>query len=290
MGNIMTGATAAGAGTSVEGGRLFQRPEASYVVPDTVIDAILADPAQPLARMASLVPDGAQVLDVGAGNGNLARTLVRAGRKVTIDAIEPNAFAADLARPFYRTVHTAFAQDLIAQGALPAYDVVTIADVIEHVSDPYAFLRTLDPLVQGGATVLLSVPNIGFGAARLALLNGAFDYVDSGLLERTHLRYITLKTALAVFEELGWAVEQVIRLQRSFTRVEFDRASLKAPPSVLRRLAFDEEARTYQHLFVLRAGPATAVPRFESAGASARDVLRDLRLAGLRGWVRGLLG
>ena len=287
MGNIMTGATGVG---SRAGDHLFQRPEASYVVPDSVIDAILADPAQPLAWMAKLVPDGAQVLDVGAGNGNLARTLARAGRAVTIDAIEPNAFAADLARPFYRTVHTAFAQDLIAQGALPAYDVVTIADVIEHVSDPYAFLATLDPLVRGGATVLLSVPNVSFGAVRLALLNGTFDYVDSGLLERTHLRFITLKTALAVFDALGWAVERVIRLQRSFARVEFDRSALKAPPSVLRRLASDEEARTYQHLFVLRTGPATTPTRFESAGASARDVLRDLRLAGPRGWLKGLFG
>ncbi|QTL05281.1 methyltransferase domain-containing protein [Aquabacter sp. L1I39] len=283
----MTGAMDGG---SRGGGHLFQRPEASYVVPDSVIDAVLADRAQPLAWMASLVPDGAQVLDVGAGNGNLARTLLRAGRQVTIDAIEPNAFAADLARPFYRTVHTAFAQDLIAQGSLPAYDAITIADVIEHVSDPYAFLATLDPLVRGGATVFLSVPNIGFGAARLALLNGAFDYVDSGLLERTHLRFITLKTALAVFDALGWAVERVIRLQRSFARVEFDRAALKAPPRVLRRLAFDEEARTYQHLFVLRAGPATTPIRFESAGASARDVLRDLRLEGPRGWLKGLIG
>ncbi len=123
--------------------------------------------------------------------------------------------------------------------------------------------------------MLLSVPHIGFGAARLGLLNGAFDYVDSGLLERTHLRFFTLKTALTLFSDLNWGVEKVLRLQRSFTRVEYDRASLQAPASVLRRLAADDEARTYQYLYVL-SGNADATPVFERYGASETQVLSDL--------------
>lgn len=265
-------------GAAPEASGLFTRPAQSYVVPDSVIDAICADPAQPLTRICALVPEGATVLDIGAGNGNLARVLLRAGRCATLDAIEPSPFAAALCRPYYRTVHTAYAQDLLAAGQLPAYDFVVLADVIEHTSDPVSFLRGIDPLVRAGARVLLSVPNISFGAARLALLNGSFDYVDSGLLEKTHLRFLTLKTARAVFGELGWTVERVLRLQRSFTRVEFSRDQLRAPRAVLRRLAADAEARTYQHLFVLSATPGAGAPVFEEHGATATAVRADLKL------------
>lgn len=45
---------------------MFTRPEQNYDVSDENVDGILNDPAQPLARIASLVEDGSYILDIGA--------------------------------------------------------------------------------------------------------------------------------------------------------------------------------------------------------------------------------
>ncbi|MGO4408020.1 class I SAM-dependent methyltransferase [Bosea sp. RAF48] len=254
---------------------LFERPTANYVVPDEVIGGILADPAQPLARIAKIIPPEASVLDVGCGNGNLGRVLKRAGRTAAIDGVEPNGFAANLAREHYRQVYESGIAELIADGTLGDYDFLILADVIEHVPNPFDFLSGIAPLVQRGTRVLLSVPNVSFGAVRLSLLNGYFDYVDSGLLEKTHLRFLTLKTLLQLFSDLGWGVEKVVRLQRSFFNVEFDRKTIAAEESVLRRLAADQEARTYQHLFMVSARSDVA-PQYEEYGASEADIMAQI--------------
>ena len=67
---------------------MFNRKDQTYIIGDETIDRILCDPAQPLGQIATLLPDNVTVLDIGAGNGMLGRVLQRAGKKVTIDAIE----------------------------------------------------------------------------------------------------------------------------------------------------------------------------------------------------------
>jgi len=167
---------------------MFQRPEQNYEIEDAVIDGILNDAAQPLCRISKLLPEGATVLDIGAGSGVLGRVLKRAGKRMTIDGIEPNAFAADLARPFYRDINVGYAQEHFKAIQATVYDYVVLADVIEHIPDPAGFLAELLGNLPESTKLLISIPNIAFGGVRLSLLNGNFDYVDSGLLERTHLR------------------------------------------------------------------------------------------------------
>src|SRR5438093_10591162 len=122
---------------------MFTRPKQTYVVSDPMIDAILRDPANPLHQIAKLLPEGAKVLDVGAGSGILARVLQRDGKSVTIDAIEPDAFAVELARPFYRAIFQGYLSNH-SQALKPIrYDYVILADVMEHNPDPAAFLADL---------------------------------------------------------------------------------------------------------------------------------------------------
>ena len=253
---------------------MFIRPEQNYEIEDAVIDGILNDDAQPLCRISKLLPEGATVLDIGAGSGILGRVLKRAGKHVTIDGIEPNVFAADLARPYYRAMNVGYAQDHFKAIQATVYDYVVLADVIEHIPDPAAFLTELLGGLPESTKLLISIPNIAFGGVRLSLLNGNFDYVDSGLLERTHLRFLTLATAKKLFDSLSLLPERILSLERSFYRVEFKREFIRATPFQILRLANNPEARAYQYLFVLarRAGCATVT---EHHGATTMKILID---------------
>ncbi len=230
---------------------MFSRPEKNYAIGDSVIESIITDAAHPLGLISKIIPDGSKILDVGAGSGVLARLLVRAGKSVVIDGVEPNRFAASFALPLYRHLYVGYAGEFIAKIKEENYDYVVLADVMEHTPDPMAFMSEILDCLGDEVKILISVPNVAFGGVRLALMNGRFSYVDSGLLERTHLRFFTLSSALSLFEGLAIKVENISILGRSFYRTEFSRKELASNPFRIISLALNREARAYQYLFAL---------------------------------------
>ena len=252
---------------------MFVRKDQTYVIGDDALGNILKDPANPLGQIARILPADAKVLDIGAGNGMLGRVLRHAGKQIIIDGIEPSEFAVKLAEPFYRRVYQGYAQDHAQTMRVNQYDYIVLADVIEHIPDPAVFLADILKNLPDATKMIISIPNVAFGGVRLALLNGIFDYVDSGLLERTHLRFFTLSTALRLFELLKIYPERILSLERSFYRMEFSRKLLNAMPLTVMNLARKPDARAYQYLFVLVRKPCA--PKTEHYGASALTILLD---------------
>jgi len=54
--------------------------------------------------------------------------------------------------------------------------------------------------------IIVSLPNIANLRVRLGLLFGRFDYTDSGILDRTHLRFFTLRSARELMREAGYRI------------------------------------------------------------------------------------
>ncbi len=261
---------------------MFSRPEQNYDVPDETLDGILSDPAQPLARIAALVEDGSYILDVGAGNGLLARVLSRAGKNVVIDGVEPNEFAAQLAAKYYRHFYPGFVQEHLEKLSQTTYDYVVLADVIEHMPNPLHVLTELLDKLPSETRLIVSVPNVAFGAVRLGLMNGQFHYVDSGLLEHTHLRFFTRSSLTQLFGLLGLKIDKYISLERSFYRTEFARKDISASFFSIIKLALNNDARAYQYLFLLSKKNSDAVSgeaAGERVGASAFNILLDYLFA-----------
>lgn len=257
---------------------MFKRPEQNYAVEDIVINGILNDESQPLCQIVKILPDSATVLDIGAGSGVLGRVLIRADKRVIIDGVEPNIFAVELAKPFYRNIYTGYAQDHLKVIKENYYDYVVLADVIEHIPDPAEFLTQLIAVLPNTTKLIISIPNIAFGGVRLALMNGIFNYVDSGLLERTHMRFFTITTARQLFELLQLSLERIVYLERSFYRVEFSRKHLAASPFKILMLANKADARAYQYLFVLGLKPSNTTI-IENRGTSAMRIIFDALVA-----------
>jgi hypothetical protein len=57
--------------------------------------------------------------------------------------------------------------------------------------------------------VIISLPNIAHLYIRLSLLTERFEYTDRGLLDRTHLRFFTMASALKMIRECKIDVERV---------------------------------------------------------------------------------
>ena len=82
-------------------------------------------------------------------------------------------------------------------------------DVLEHLSDPLAALVALNRALAADGLVIASVPNVAHLWVRLQLLAGRFEYADRGILDRTHLRFFTRRTFVALLAQAGLAVEEL---------------------------------------------------------------------------------
>ena len=148
------------------------------------------------------------VIDVGCASGVLGAALKRERPGIQVRGVEISPEAAERARQVLDDVFCGGAEAALPS-AWPRPDCVVFADVLEHLPDPWSLLRRYRELLGPGGKVVVSVPNIGHRTVVEGLLRGRFDYVDAGVLDRTHLRFFTRATAIALIEDAGFKVERI---------------------------------------------------------------------------------
>jgi methionine biosynthesis protein MetW len=159
------------------------------------------DPWEASGMLRALVPDGARVLDIGCGTGAMALYVSR-GRNVEIVGIEPDRDRAVLARERgFEVIDGLATREALADKG--DFDVVMLADVLEHVPSPDQLLRIATEKLKPDGRVIASIPNVAHWTVRRDLLRGKFDYKDSGIMDATHLRWFTRHTVRTLFEHCG---------------------------------------------------------------------------------------
>ncbi len=151
---------------------------------------------------------GQAALDVGCGAGLLCEPLARMGATVTgVDAAPENITAAKLHAAQGRLPITYRAGEIAEQG-LGKFDIVTSMEVIEHVTDPSAFIAELARHMKPDGLLLLSTPN-RTAASRLFLVEAAerLGQVPRG----THNwdQFLTPKELTALLADAGLEVVEM---------------------------------------------------------------------------------
>ena len=164
-----------------------------------------------LARpeMLPFVPPGCRrVLDVGCGQGNFGG-LLKITRNIEVWGLEPvAAAAAEAAKKLDRVIEGVF--DDAAGLPAASFDAIIFNDVLEHLVDAKAALHLSRRLLQPGGAVVASIPNIRhFPTFWELAVRGEWNYADSGILDRTHLRFFTRKSIPVFFADGGFKVEQI---------------------------------------------------------------------------------
>ncbi len=150
------------------------------------------------------------VLDVGCGIGLNGAAAKRTGARVTGIEIVP-ASIERAKKVLDEVVVADIERDASVSAALGArrFDLLLLADVLEHTTDPRAVLERLVPHLEEDGHVLISLPNVAAWPVRLGLLAGNFEYTSSGILDDTHLRFFTRESAIAMIESAGLEVLRV---------------------------------------------------------------------------------
>lgn len=174
------------------------------------------------------MPDGVnRVLDVGCGAGATGYAIKhRSGAEVIGVALDTNA--AGQAEERLDSVITDSLEEL-DDNAFPAghFDCILCADVLEHMVDPWDALRKLHCWLSDDGVLIASLPNLRHITAELKTLTDRWEYDPAGdILDKTHLRFFTLRTMLNMFAETGYRVE-TIRTNAS-TTMKFKAANVIA--------------------------------------------------------------
>jgi SAM-dependent methyltransferase len=161
------------------------------------------------AELQRLIPSDARIiLDVGCGAGALGAALKRRG-PVEVVGVEADPDAARAARQVLDRVHVGDIEALELPYGPGTFDCIVVADILEHLRDPWAALRRLVPLLSGRGRLIASLPNVRHWSVVRGLLEGGWTYLPAGILDRDHLRFFTLRSGRALLESTGLAVLEV---------------------------------------------------------------------------------
>ena len=120
-------------------------------------------PAEPrssalVRRLTSVIdlPAGARALDIGTGSGVMLRALsqLRPDLQLWAQDISGHNRAVLEAIPGFAGLHVGEVSSIKDR-----YDLVTMIQVLEHVTDPYAFLVSLRSIIKEGGALLINIPD-----------------------------------------------------------------------------------------------------------------------------------
>jgi glycosyltransferase involved in cell wall biosynthesis len=161
-----------------------------------------------------------RILELGCGEGLLSAQLQRAGH--TVVGIEKEDQAADKAAARGVQVIRADLETFDFRTLDQPFDLVIAVDILEHLRNPDEVLMRAVKALQSDGSVILDVPNVANIVVRLLLLMGYFPYGGQGILDRTHVNFFTMRSALEMVRQSGLKVQDVtvtpLPLPRVFPR------------------------------------------------------------------------
>lgn len=152
--------------------------------------------------------DAKKILELGCGEGMFGSYL-RDKMSAEVWGIEIEPKFATKAKKNLDKVYIGDAESIIRKLPARSFDVIVANDVLEHMVDPYSVLKEAKRILKKDGVVVSSIPNIrNFHVIYHLVRHGQWEYVESGILDRTHLRFFTSKSINNMYERLGYEVAQ----------------------------------------------------------------------------------
>jgi 2-polyprenyl-3-methyl-5-hydroxy-6-metoxy-1,4-benzoquinol methylase len=150
-----------------------------------------------------------RLLDVGCSEGGFGAAVLATRPGTEVWGVEPHQPSARVAAArLTHVVNAPFCEDASIPDAY--FDVITFNDSLEHMVDEHAALRLAFKKLLPRGTLVCSVPNVRYlENLRELLVEADWRYVDSGILDRTHLRFFTKKSIRRAVEDCGFSVLRI---------------------------------------------------------------------------------
>jgi 2-polyprenyl-3-methyl-5-hydroxy-6-metoxy-1,4-benzoquinol methylase len=149
-----------------------------------------------------------KVLEFACHTGYFSAWLKKQGCEVTgAEIYAPALERAEryLTRSILGNIETDEVWQLVAE---EKYDKVLYMHILEHLVDPEEILLKTKDLLKPGGQVIICLPNISNWVSRWEIFKGNFTYTDTGVMDKTHLRFFNYYTTSAMLERCGYKIEE----------------------------------------------------------------------------------
>ncbi len=232
---------------------------------DTAPAAASAAPQAPLMKqtpahmvvnrdlLALMPPTARRVVEVGCMHGALGQAFRAINPGVHYSGVDIDPAYAEVAG---QSLDRALAGDVELFDS-PTFDSLfpsdcwVFGDCLEHLRDPWRVVRNIRERIDADGCLVACIPNAQHWSVQMRLATGLFRYEDSGLLDRTHVRWFTRVTMVEMFLQAGWRIESGLsrRLPQGAPPELMDgiRAVARAAGADVDQAA--EDASVFQYLF-----------------------------------------
>ena len=156
------------------------------------------------------IPDGSAVLDIGCATGFMGDYLKRK-KDCRVVGVE---IGREEAREALKVLDRVLVGDVEDGRTLnkitEKFDVIIASAIIEHLKDPWRFLREIKKYLKKDGFIIVTTSNITHWATRMNMVRGKFEYQDYGVLDNTHLCFFTTHTFSQLLKDSGYKVDKFL--------------------------------------------------------------------------------
>ena len=163
-------------------------------------------------QLFDLIPDTLEsIIEIGSGSGVLAQAIKHRTPATQYIGVELDPEYTKLSSRYCDLVLTDNiekpSEELIKH--IQSSSAIVFSDVLEHLYNPWQTLKFLRTEISKDSAIYASIPNIQHWSIIFGLISGNFNYTDSGLLDRTHIRFFTKNTIISMFHDCGFEVKSI---------------------------------------------------------------------------------
>jgi len=152
-----------------------------------------------------------KVLDVGCSIGVLGKK-IKENYAAEVTGIEMNEEMARIAKENLDRIIIGDVEQICLSEYFSSeyFDCIILADILEHLRNPWTVLNRLTSILSEKGLVISSIPNVRHYTTILQLtFKGYWPYRDRGIHDRTHLRFFALRNIKELFDYSGLKIKKI---------------------------------------------------------------------------------
>ncbi len=149
-----------------------------------------------------------KILDVGCASGKLGAYLKKEKNAIVV-GVDISKIAIDQATKVLDETYCLNIEKDNLPFVKNSFDIIICVDILEHLFNPRKTLKKLKHYLKNDGYFVLSIPNIANIEIRLNLLLGKFNYQRTGILDNTHIKFFTQKTAKGLVQSAGLKILKI---------------------------------------------------------------------------------